>query len=145
MTLASVTLAAVMLLGAAAAPPRLAAQGRWQLTLSDGSYEYELRPVALRGDSLVIEQEGRTRALALADIHELREVLPVIRPAVPGRGTLAELAGSSDRIYVIGYLSLAERRRVVGEILQASGAAATGHARGSSTRPGGTPTEWSGP
>jgi hypothetical protein len=71
-------------------------------------------------------------------------VLPVIRPAVPGRGTLAELAGSSDRIYVIGYLPLAERRRVVEEILQAS-QAATGHVRGSSTRPGGTPTEWSGP
>jgi hypothetical protein len=139
---AGVAAAALALLAWTAAAPRLPAQDRWQLTLEDGRYEYELRPVALRNDSLVVEQRGRTLTLALADVHELREVRPVIRPSVPGRGTIAELAGSADRVFVIGYLTPGERRRVVREILDARARAATGHAAGSSTQPRGTPTEW---
>ena len=137
-----------LLVGAALAiaPRTLPAQERWQLTLADGSYEYDLRPVELRNDSLVIEQAGGTRALPLVDVHELREVRPVIRPAVPGRGTVAELTGASDRVFVLGYLPVADRRRVVREILESVKGSSAGHAAGASMRrSGGTPTEWSGP
>ncbi|HEY7529526.1 MAG TPA: hypothetical protein VIC56_02480 [Gemmatimonadota bacterium] len=133
---------ALLLLAPCAGAGPLAAQDRWQLTLEDGRYEYELQPVALRGDSLVIEQRGRTLALALADIHELREVRPVIRPSVPGRGTIAELTGAADRVFVLGYLTPDDRRRVVQEILGERARLARGHAAGSTTQPAGTPTEW---
>lgn len=109
---------------------------RWQITLQDGRYLYELRPVALHGDTLVIEQEGRRREIALSDVHELREVRASLQPAGTRQATFPTLTGADDRVFGIGYLDPEEQRTVVAAILD--------ERRSRRSAPSGTPTMWGG-
>lgn len=113
-------LAALAAAAAALATPSHAQEReRWQLTFSDGSYLYELRPVGLRGDSLVIEREGTTEVLALERIDELRRVQKSLKGVGSPRATFGGLIGADDDVFRLAYLDLPERCRIVREILAA--------------------------
>jgi hypothetical protein len=109
-------LAALALVGAGQATDDI-----WQITLKDGTIVWNLRLDALRHDTLVFRQEKKTLRYALLRVDEMRlvrggahEIGPV---AAEGRYDGAP-NGSSDLVYQLTLLDLAERRHVVAEILR---------------------------
>jgi hypothetical protein len=109
-------LAALALVGAGQATDDI-----WQITLKDGTIVWNLRLDALRHDTLVFRQEKKTLRYPLLRVDEMRlvrggahEIGPV---AAEGRYDGAP-NGSSDLVYQLTLLDLAERRHVVAEILR---------------------------
>ncbi|HEY6158082.1 MAG TPA: hypothetical protein VIV88_11550 [Gemmatimonadales bacterium] len=109
-------LAALALVGAGQATDDI-----WQITLKDGTIVWNLRLDTLRHDTLVFRQEKKTLRYPLLRVDEMRlvrggahEIGPV---AAEGRYDGAP-NGSSDLVYQLTLLDLAERRHVVAEILR---------------------------
>lgn len=120
------TLAALVAVLATLPPARAAAQedtprrdDRWQLTLGNGEYVWDVRPVALRGDSLVVRQADTLRAVPIGRIVELRR----IRKSEMRRGegaaaaAMSALTGADDEVYDLRAAEPADRRRTVQAIL----------------------------
>jgi hypothetical protein len=112
----------VVLCAAIGVAPEAPAQERWQLSLSSSKILYELQPVDLAGDTLVILQEGARRRIPLAEISELRRIQPTMEVAGRGaRPSIAALVGADDQVFQMTLLTLDEKRALVGEILRAYG------------------------
>jgi hypothetical protein len=106
--------------------PRLAAQSappdeRWQLTLDDGSYVWDIRLVKLEGDSLVVRQADSLVAVPVAHISEVRLIRKTeVQMAGGGEmagGAMSALMGRDDEVYDLSPLEFAERMRTVQRIL----------------------------
>ena len=107
------------------AVPRLTAQStapdeRWQLTLDDGRYVWDIRLVKLDGDSLVVRQSDSLVAVPVAHITEVR----LIRKSEVHMGGGGEMAGAmgalmggDDEVYDLSPLEFAERMRTIQKIL----------------------------
>jgi hypothetical protein len=106
--------------------PRLAAQSpvpdeRWQLTLDDGRYVWDIRLVKLAGDSLVVRQSDSLVAVPVAHINEVRLIRKTeVQMAGGGEmaaGAMSALMGGDDEVYDLSPLEFAARMRTVQKIL----------------------------
>jgi hypothetical protein len=112
---------ALLLAGLALVGGAQATEDIWQITLKDGTIVWNLRLDTLRHDTLVFRQEKKTLRYPLLRVDEMRlvhggahEIGPV---AAEGRYDGAP-NGTSDLVFQLTLLDVAERRRVVQEILR---------------------------
>ena len=108
------------------AVPRLAAQRtapdeRWQVTLDDGRYVWDIRLVKLAGDSLVVRQSDSVVAVPVAHINEVRLIRKTEVQMNGGgeraAGAMSALMGGDDEVYELSPLEFAERMRTIQKIL----------------------------
>jgi hypothetical protein len=106
--------------------PRLAAQStapdeRWQLTLDDGRYVWDIRLVKLDGDSLVVRQSDSLVAVPVAHINEVRLIrkseVRMAGGAERAAGAMSALMGGDDEVYDLSPLEFAERMRTIQKIM----------------------------
>lgn len=100
-----------------AATPLAAQDDRWQVTLDDQEYVWDVRLVRLAGDSLVVRQSDSLRALAVDHISEMRLIRKSEMQLGDGAGTMNALMGADDQIYDLTPLEFAERIRAIQKIL----------------------------
>jgi hypothetical protein len=110
------------LLGFAVGTTSLAAQSksddRWQLTLENGQYIWDVRLVKLDGQNLVYLQADSTGRVSVGDISEVRRIRKsVVRLDEGAAGSMAALTGADDEIYDFRTLDFDGRLRAVQGIL----------------------------
>ena len=117
---------ALLLAGLALVGAGQATEDVWQITLKDGTIVWNLRLETLRRDTIVFRQNTKTLRYPLLRVDEMRlvrggahEIGPV---AAEGRYDGAP-NGTSDLVFQLTLLDLAERRHVVQEILRTRSAA----------------------
>jgi hypothetical protein len=89
---------------------------RWQLTLSDGSYLWDVRLVKLVGDSIHVRGRDSTAVVSVRKVTELRLIRKSeVQLGTPG-GAMAALTGSDDEVYDLTPLEFADRVRAVQKI-----------------------------
>lgn len=124
--------AALALLAAAplAAQDSTTVAGRWQLTLQDGSYVWDIRLIGLQGDSLRLTQADTMAAVAVEQITEVRLIqgteVDIGSPDAAG-ATMAALTGQSDEVFDLQTLDFAAKLEKIREILQTHPRTARGH------------------
>ena len=95
---------------------------RWQVTLDDERYVWDIRLVRLDGDSLVVRQSDSlvTRARGA---HQRDPADPEVRGprrcrrAGGGAGAMSALVGGDDEVYDLTPLEFADRLRTIQKIL----------------------------
>jgi len=99
----------------------VAQSDRWQLTLDDDQYVWDIRLVRLEGDSLVIRQSDSLVRVPLGHVNEVR-LIRGARVEVTGgaatAGAMSALMGGDDEIYDLAPLEPADRRPTIEKILQ---------------------------
>jgi len=93
---------------------------RWQITLENGEYVWDIRLVRLAGDSLVFRQRGELAAVGVQQIRELRLIRKSVMRIGEGAGAggaINALTGSDDEIYEMQTLDFAARIRTIQQIL----------------------------
>ena len=93
---------------------------RWQVTLDDERYVWDIRLVRLDGDSLIVRQADSLVAVPVAHINEIR-LIRKSEMQLGGEGAAAgamnALVGGDDEIYDLTPLDFADRLRTVQKIL----------------------------
>ena len=93
---------------------------RWQVTLDDERYVWDIRLVRLDGDSLMVRQSDSLVAVPVAHINEIR-LIRKSEMQLGGEGAAAgamnALVGGDDEIYDLTPLDFADRLRTVQTIL----------------------------
>jgi hypothetical protein len=93
---------------------------RWQVTLDDERYVWDIRLVRLDGDSLVVRQSDSLVAVPVAHINEVR-LIRKSEMQLGGEGAAAgalnALVGGDDEIYDLTPLDFADRLRTIQKIL----------------------------
>jgi len=109
------TLVALMAL----AQPLLAQDDRWQITLANDQYVWDIRLVRLDGDSLVVRQSDSLVRVPVGQINELRLIRKseVQLGAGATAGAMSALVGGDDEVYDLTPLEFADRIRTVQKIL----------------------------
>ena len=114
------TTGAALVLLAAFARPAVAQDDRWQISLDDDRYVWDIRLLKLEGDSLFVRQSDSTVGVPVAHIKELR----LIRKSEVGLGDGGQMAGAmnalvggDDEVYDLTPLEFAERIRTLQKIL----------------------------
>ena len=114
------TTGAALVLLAALARPAVAQDDRWQISLDDDRYVWDIRLLKLEGDSLFVRQSDSTLGVPVAHIKELR----LIRKSEVGLGDGGQMAGAmnalvggDDEVYDLTPLEFAERIRTLQKIL----------------------------
>ena len=116
-------LAAVALFGAANASAQSKSDDRWQLTLENGNYVWDIKLVRHDGQDLVYSRADSLGKVPVADIHEVRRIhKSEARVNEGAAGSMAALTGSDDEIYDFGTLDFDGRLRAIRGILQANAA-----------------------
>ncbi len=98
----------------------LAAQGdRWQVTLDDNRYVWDIRLVGLEGDSLAVRQSDSLVRVPVAHITEIRLIRKSEMQVGDGgaAGAMNALVGADDEVYDLAPLDFADRLRTVQKIL----------------------------
>jgi hypothetical protein len=89
---------------------------RWQLTLADGSYLWDVRLVKLAGDTIHVRGRDSTAAVTVAQVNEFRLIRKSeMQLGTPG-GAMAALTGADDEVYDLTPLEFADRLRAVQKI-----------------------------
>jgi len=89
---------------------------RWQLTLADGSYLWDVRLVRLDGDSIHVRGRDSTAAVSVGQVNELRLIRKSeIQLGTPG-GAMSALTGADDDVYDLTPLEFADRLRAVQKV-----------------------------
>ena len=109
------TLAALIVL----AGPLAAQDDRWQVTLDNEQYVWDIRLVKLEGDSLVVRQSDTLRRVPVAQIKELRLIRKSEVDLGDGgaAGAMNALVGGDDEVYDMTPLDFADRLRTVQKML----------------------------
>jgi hypothetical protein len=111
----------VALVALAAHPGPLPAQDdRWQVTLDNDQYVWDIRLVRLDGDSLVVRQSDSLLRVPVAQIKELRLIRKSEVEMDAGgatAGAMNALVGGDDEIYDLSPLDFADRLRTVQKVL----------------------------
>jgi hypothetical protein len=113
--LAGATLVAAMAL----VRPLAAQDDRWQISLDNDQYVWDIRLVRLDGDSLFVRQSDSVLGVPLAHIQELRLIRKseVQLGGGDAGGAMNALMGSDDEVYDLSPLEFADRVRTVQKIL----------------------------
>jgi hypothetical protein len=93
---------------------------RWQVTLDDERYVWDIRLVRLGGDSLIVRQSDSLVAVPVAHINEIRLIRKSemsIGGAATTAGAMSALVGGDDEIYDLTPLEFADRLRTIQKIL----------------------------
>ena len=95
---------------------------RWQVTLDDERYVWDIRLVRLDGDSLVVRQSDSLVSVPVAHINAIRlirksEVHVGAGGAGGGAGAMSALVGGDDEVYDLTPLEFADRLRTIQKIL----------------------------
>jgi hypothetical protein len=111
--------AAVLSLAGLGATPLAAQQAdRWQVTLDQDRYVWDIRLVRLDGDSLVVRQADSSLSLPVERITEIRLIRKSeMRLGDGGAAAMSALTGSDDEIYDLTPLGFAERLRAIQKII----------------------------
>jgi hypothetical protein len=107
-------------LAVAVARPLAAQDDRWQVTLDDQRYVWDIRLVRLDGDSLVVRQSDSLVRIPVAHIDEIRLIRKSEAQLGGGgatAGAMSALVGGDDEIYDLKPLDFADRVRAVQKIL----------------------------
>jgi hypothetical protein len=112
----------LLLIATALVAPSLASQetrnadDRWQLTLADGSYLWDVRLVKLAGDTIHVRGRDSTASVTVAQVNEFRLIRKSeMQLGTPG-GAMAALTGADDEVYDLTPLEFADRLRAVQKI-----------------------------
>jgi len=113
-----VTIAAAALSLAALSATRLGAQqhDRWQLTLDQDRYVWDVRLVRLDGDSLVVTQADSSLSLPVERITEIRLIRKSEMRLGDPAAAMSALTGRDDEVYDFTPLDFAERVRAIQKI-----------------------------
>jgi hypothetical protein len=115
-TLTIVLSLAIPLVGSLQAQERPRDDDRWQLTLADGSYLWDVRLTRLQGDSIHVRGRDSNAVVSVARVNELRLIRKSeIQLGAPG-GAMAALTGADDEVYDLTPLEFADRVRAVQKI-----------------------------
>jgi hypothetical protein len=95
---------------------------RWQVTLDDERYVWDIRLVRLDGDSLVVRQSDSLVNVPVAHINEIRLIRKSevqIGAGGPGgaAGAMSALVGADDEVYDLTPLEFGDRLRTIQKIL----------------------------
>lgn len=93
---------------------------RWQVTLDDDRYVWDIRLVRLEADSLVVSQSDSLVHVPVAHINEIRLIRKSRMQLGDGggaAGAMNALVGGDDEIYDLTALDFAERLRTVQKVL----------------------------
>jgi hypothetical protein len=95
---------------------------RWQVTLDDEHYVWDIRLVRLDGDSLVVRQSDSLVSVPVAHINEIRlirksEIHVGAGEGGGGAGAMSALVGGDDEVYDLTPLEFADRLRTIQKIL----------------------------
>jgi len=93
---------------------------RWQITLENGDYLWDIRLVRLAGDSLVFRQRDSLGATSVQKIRELRLIRKSVMRIGDGAGAggaINALTGGDDEIYDMQTLDYVARIRAIQQIL----------------------------
>jgi hypothetical protein len=95
------------------------ATNRWQAELSNADIVYEIRPLRLQHDTLVVQQGDSTPGIPLARLSALRRYHKSFKRGTGGaRATFGGLIGADDEVYQMTLLSVDEKRAMIEEILK---------------------------
>lgn len=101
---------------AQAAPP---ADDRWQLTLTDENYIWDVRLVRVDGEELVYRRGADTARVRLMQVREIRLIQKSeFRLGGAAGGALNALTGADDEVYDLGPLEFGDRVRTVQQLLR---------------------------
>jgi hypothetical protein len=111
---------ATLLLLPTIARPLAAQDDRWQVTLDDAGYVWDIRLVGLDGDALVVRQSDSLVHVPVAHIDEIRLIQKsrVETGGAATAGAMSALMGADDEIYDLSPLPPADRRRTIEKILR---------------------------
>jgi hypothetical protein len=99
-------------------PPEKPAEDRWQLTLDDGNYIWDIRLVRLGGDTLVFRQADSLGRVSVQRITEIRRIQKTTVSLAEGAGgAMGALTGADDEVYDLIPLDFPGRIRAVQQIL----------------------------
>jgi len=103
----------------ALAQPLVAQDDRWQITLDNDQYVWDIRLVRLDGDSLVVRQSDSLVPVPVARIKELRLIrkTEVELGGNDAAGAMNALVGGDDEVYDLTTLEFADRLKTVQKIL----------------------------
>ena len=103
----------------ALARPLAAQDDRWQVTLDDNRYVWDIRLVGLEGDSLAVRQSDSLVRVPVAHITEIRLIRKSEMQVGDGgaAGAMNALVGADDEVYDLAPLDFADRLRTVQKIL----------------------------
>jgi hypothetical protein len=94
---------------------------RWQVTLDDERYVWDIRLVRLDADSLVVRQSDSLVSVPVAHINEIRLIrkseVHVGAGGPGGPGAMSALVGGDDEVYDLTPLEFGDRLRTIQKIL----------------------------
>ena len=94
---------------------------RWQVTLDDERYVWDIRLLRLDGDSLVVRQSDSLVSVPVAHINEIRLIrkseVHVGAGGAGGAGAMSALVGGDDEVYDLTPLDFGDRLRTIQKIL----------------------------
>ena len=110
---------AALVAASSLARPLAAQDDRWQISLDDDQYVWDIRLVRLDGESLFVRQSDSVLGVPLAHIKELRLIRKSEVQLGGGEagGAMNALVGADDEVYDLSPLEFAERVRTVQKIL----------------------------
>jgi hypothetical protein len=96
----------------------LAAQedDRWQITLDQDRYVWDVRLVRLDGDSLVVRQADSSLGVPVGRITEIRLIRKSEVQPGDGAAAMSALTGGDDEVYDFTPLEFVERVRAIQKI-----------------------------
>lgn len=109
---------------AAQAPTPAPLPNRWQVTLNDQSYLWDVRLVRLAGDTLIVKSPDGLQNAPVARITELRLLPETVLQVQDGhRSAIGALGDDNVRVVDFAPLTMADRRAAIEKILalQAAG------------------------
>ena len=94
------------------------APDRWQLTLDNAQYVWDVRLVGLAGDTLVVRQADTLVRAPIERISEMRRIRKtVLRSDAQQESAYLALTGGNDEVHDLALLDLPGRRRAIEAIL----------------------------
>ena len=114
------TTGAAIFMLAALSRPAVAQDDRWQISLDDDRYVWDIRLLKLDGDSLFVRQSDSTVGVPVSHIKELRLIRKSEVELGGGgqmAGAMSALVGGDDEVYDLTPLEFAERIRTLQKIL----------------------------
>jgi hypothetical protein len=101
------------------APCSAQATDRWEIELSNASIMYEVRPLRVERDALVVQQSDSTLRVPISQVTVLRRFVKSVKHGAGGAyATFAGVIGADDEVFQLTLLTIDERRTKLEEILR---------------------------